>query len=242
MASVLVLHGLGGNAGSVAPLVDALRAIGHHVRAPTLPGHDTEPADLAITGWVEWRAAAAAALHELDAPVVAIGQSMGAALALDLAADPVDGPAIAAVACINPIVLSDPDAIEHLEWQISRGKVLTPATPADIRDPDVVDPAYEQLPLRALVEMSTHVAAVALVDVIQPVLVVTSLDDHVVDPANSDAVAVGVSGTVERLALRRSGHVATLDRERDLLAAELLEWIARLPLERPDAGGTTTQR
>ncbi len=109
--------------------------------------------------------------------------------------------------------------------------VLTPPAPADIRDPDVVDDeAYERLPLQALLEMSRNVAEVDLATVTQPVLIVTSLDDDVVDPANSDAVAAGVRGHVDRLALHRSGHVATLDLERDLVAAELLSWIGRLPL------------
>lgn len=226
MGSILVLHGLGGSAGSVEPVVTGLRLGGHEVTAPTLPGHGTRPEDLATTGWAAWRAAAARAAGELRAPVTVVGQSMGATLALDLAADPLDGARIAAVACINPVVLSDPDAIEHLEWQLGRGVTLGPPAVPDIRDPDAVDPAYDRLPLRALIEMSTNAAAVRLDLVAQPVLVITSLDDHVVDPASSDAVAAGVRGPVERLLLHHSGHVATLDRERDLVVAELLRWIA----------------
>ncbi|HRE00645.1 MAG TPA: hypothetical protein PLV68_05065, partial [Ilumatobacteraceae bacterium] len=43
---IVVLHGFGGTAASVAPLTDALRAAGHPVVSPTLPGHGTTTDDL----------------------------------------------------------------------------------------------------------------------------------------------------------------------------------------------------
>ena len=44
-----------------------------------------------------------------------------------------------------------------------------------------------------------------------PLLSLTSPQDHVVDPGNSDVLAAGGGGPVERIALERSYHVATLD-------------------------------
>ena len=40
------------------------------------------------------------------------------------------------------------------------------------------------------------------------------MNDHVVPPENSDHLAAGVSGPVERVMLERSYHVATLDYDR----------------------------
>ena len=43
----------------------------------------------------------------------------------------------------------------------------------------------------------------------------TSPQDHVVPPENSDILAAGVAGPVERVTLERSYHVATLDYDKD---------------------------
>jgi len=50
----------------------------------------------------------------------------------------------------------------------------------------------------------------------------------VVDPASSDVVASALGGPVERLRLARSGHVATLDGERDSVACAIVDFVARL--------------
>ncbi len=44
-----------------------------------------------------------------------------------------------------------------------------------------------------------------------PAAALTSPNDHVVDPGDSDFLAGAVSGPVERVTLERSYHVATLD-------------------------------
>jgi carboxylesterase len=50
-----------------------------------------------------------------------------------------------------------------------------------------------------------------------PVLIMTSPDDHVVEPLNSDHLADAVAGPVERITLERSYHVATLDYDAELV-------------------------
>ena len=50
-----------------------------------------------------------------------------------------------------------------------------------------------------------------------PVLILTSPQDHVVEPANGDFLAADVGGPVERVTLERSYHVATLDYDKDVI-------------------------
>src|SRR5699024_12436499 len=50
-----------------------------------------------------------------------------------------------------------------------------------------------------------------------PLLLATSRVDHTVPPTDSDIVAAGVRGPVERLALTRSHHLATLDHDAPML-------------------------
>jgi carboxylesterase len=217
MARVLCLHGLGGTGATMWPLVGTLSNAGHEVFAPTLPGHGGQPDDLRGITWAEWLTSAREwpAGGEID---VVIGQSMGAVLALAVAA--IGG--CRGVIAINPLA-GDPDAIDGLEWRQSRGHDWVEVGPSTFGEI-----AYEQLPIEALIAMHTGIASVDLAAVTQPVLVVTSALDDVVDPANSGLVAAGLGGAVRRLALERSGHVATLDIERDRLAQAALAFIATL--------------
>ncbi len=198
MARVLCLHGLGGTGATMWPLVAALGCAGHTTLAPTLPGHGRAPEDLVGVTWADWLAAA------LDWPAdVVVGQSLGGSLALAVAAAGACGAAVA----INPPA-PDPDAIEGLEWRRSRGHEWVDA---------VVFPgetAYPRVPISALLEMATGAATTDLGAVHQPVLLVSSVLDDVVDPAGADAIGRALGGPVRRLALEHGGHVATLDADR----------------------------
>jgi carboxylesterase len=60
------------------------------------------------------------------------------------------------------------------------------------------------------------------------VLIITSVQDHVVDPSNSDVLAAAVTGPVERLRLERSYHVATLDYDKDLVASATVDFARKV--------------
>jgi carboxylesterase len=61
-----------------------------------------------------------------------------------------------------------------------------------------------------------------------PVLILNSPQDHVVEPVNSDLLAEGVAGPVERVTLERSYHVATLDYDKDLINERAVEFARRV--------------
>jgi carboxylesterase len=210
---VLCLHGLGGSGATMWPLVGSLSSAQHTVLAPTLPGHGSEPADLVGVTWADWLSAAS------DWPAdVVVGQSMGACLALALAAQ---GQCRAVVA-INPLV-ADADAVEGLAWRKSRGHERV-----DIGASAVGEIAYEWLPIEALQAMHDGIAEVDLASVTVPTLIVTSANDDIVDPAGSGIVAAALGGPVERLTLDNGGHVATLDTDRGVLCAAVARFIATL--------------
>lgn len=217
MARVLCLHGLGGTGATMWPLVGHLASADHTAFAPTLPGHGSAPDDLAGIEWADWLDAA----REWDADVV-VGQSMGAGLALALAAE---GRVRAAV-LINPLA-PDPDAVDGLEWRQSRGHLVVEVGPSTVGEV-----AYETLPIESLLAMHTGLLTLDLAAVEVPVLVVTSANDDVVDPASSDVVAAALGGPVERLRLSNSGHVATLDADRDELGHALVAFVERTMRQR----------
>lgn len=213
LARILCLHGLGGTGATMWPIVGHLASAHHVAFAPTLPGHGSDPADLVGLEWDDWLDAA----REWDADVV-VGQSMGAGIALALAAE---GRVRGAV-LINPLA-GDADAVDGLEWRRSRGTISI-----DVGASTVGEVAYETLPIEALLAMHLGLMTVDVSSVTVPVLIVTSADDDVVDPASSDVVAAALGGPVERLHLPNSGHVATLDADRDSLARAIVAFIDRL--------------
>jgi carboxylesterase len=194
------------------PIAGHLDAAGHTAFAPTLPGHGGDPADLIDVTWIDWLEAA----RDWPADVV-VGQSMGAALALALAAQ---GRVRGAV-IINPLT-ADPDAIDGLEWRQSRG-----TTTIEVGPSTVGEAAYTSLPIESLLAMHHGLGTLELGAVTVPVLVVTSANDDVVDPASSDVVAASLGGPVERLLLATSGHVASLDGERDTLGHAVVDFVRR---------------
>lgn len=212
MARVLCLHGLGGTGATMWPIIGHLSSAHHVAFAPTLPGHGSDPGDLIGVEFGDWLDAA----REWDADVV-VGQSMGAALALALAAEE----RVAGAVVINPLA-PDPDAVDGLEWRQSRGH-----REIEVGASQVGEIAYETLPIEALLAMHTGLLGLDLAAVRVPVLVVTSGADEVVDPASSDVVASSLAGPVERLHLPRSGHVATLDVQRDELARAVVAFVER---------------
>jgi carboxylesterase len=50
-----------------------------------------------------------------------------------------------------------------------------------------------------------------------PLLLFTSVQDHVVSPADSDALVAQYGGTVEHVMLERSYHVATQDFDKQII-------------------------
>lgn len=212
---VLCLHGMGGTGATMWPLVGALSAAGHTVLAPTLPGHGGDPSQLVGNTWSTWLGAA----REWPADVV-VGQSMGADLAFALATER----SCRAVVAINPLA-ADPDAIDGLEWRRSRGHERV-----EVGVSAVGEVAYEWLPLEALLAMHEGIASIDPAAVVVPTLIITSANDDIVDPANSDAVAASLGVRAHRITLRHGGHVATLDIDRDTLCTAVVTFIATLSL------------
>ena len=56
----------------------------------------------------------------------------------------------------------------------------------------------------------------------------TSANDHVVEPVSSDHLAAAVTGPIERIALERSFHVATLDYDSELVCREAVAFAQKV--------------
>jgi carboxylesterase len=226
----LVLHGFTGNPQSMRGLAEAFYGAGFAVEMPLLPGHGTSVDDLFETGWADWSAAAEEAYASLAArvdKVVVAGLSMGGSLTLWLASR---RPEIAGIVCINPAVEVGAEMVDGIRQMVDGGVDRIPAIGGDVADPAGREKAYDVTPLRPLLSLADAAAETAddLVKITCPLLLLTSPQDHVVDPGNSDIVAARVSGPVERVTLERSYHVATLDYDKDIIFTRSVEFALRV--------------
>lgn len=175
---------------------------------------------MAATSADEWYDALKEAVVELSddlGPIAIGGLSMGGALTLALGEDPALRGRIAALVAVNPGMT--------LPWVAMLARPLSlvlptlPGIGSDIALEGVQEEAYERMPLRSVAELrrlfSRTRRDLGAIDL--PVLLATSSVDHTVPPADSDIVAAGVRGRVERLPLPRSHHLVPLDHDAQLL-------------------------
>jgi carboxylesterase len=227
---VLVIHGFTGCPASMRALADVFAKAGYTVEVPLLPGHGTTVDDMIATGWDDWTGAAEAAYTDLAArctQVAVAGLSMGGALTTWLATR---HPEIAGIVCVNPIVEVGPELVDLAKQMMEAGTDRIDAVGGDIADPEGHEVAYESTPLAPLVSLAAGTDALRadLAKVTMPLLLLNSPQDHLVPPANSDTLAAGVSGPVERVTLERSYHVATLDYDAALIQEQSLAFVARV--------------
>jgi carboxylesterase len=231
-AGALCIHGFTGNPGSMRPVAEAFAAAGLSVELPRLPGHGTTVEDMMTTTWADWSAEVEAAYQRLSArtdAVVVAGLSMGGSLTLWSA---LQHPEIAGIVCINPASQPQPaELIDMVKGLIAEGTMMMPGIGSDIAEPGVVESAYPGTPLSPLVsfvedglaQMCTLYGSISI-----PMLLMTSPNDHVVEPASCDVLALDYGGEIERISLDRSYHVATLDYDRELIQHKAVEFAKRV--------------
>lgn len=229
----LVLHGFTGNPVSVRPLADALAQAGFAVEMPRLPGHGTHVEDMIPTTLADWRAEAERALGMLrnrlssDGKVVVAGLSMGGVLTVSLGIAHDD---LAGLVCINTPIELPPEMAPGIDAMIEAGMETMDSIGGDIADPSADEASYDATPLRALRSLLSAETEIRprLPEIRTPMLIVTSRQDHVVPPSNSDILAEAVSGPVERLWLENSYHVAPIDLDRQLVADTVVDFARRV--------------
>lgn len=228
---VLLSHGFTGSPFSMRPWADQLVAQGYSVRVPLLPGHGTRWQDMNRTGWPDWYGTVSesfAELRERCDQVFVFGLSMGGALCLRLAEE--HGDAVAGVVLVNPSIMTLRKEIRFV-GMLSKIVPSVPPISDDIALAGVSEYAYPRTPLRAMASLTKFWALVRrdLAKVDQPLLVLHSAVDHVVEPENSHEILRGVSSTdATEVVLENSFHVATLDHDAQLIFDSSVDFVRRI--------------
>jgi len=243
-SGVLLIHGLTGTPMEMRLLGKGLNRAGFTVHGMQLAGHCGNVEDLLATGWRDWYAsveqAADAMLGKVDHLFVG-GLSMGALLALKLAAD---RPAqVAGVGVYGATFRYDGWSIPPLarlsfllpllkKLGIGRGRSFMEQPPYGIRDErlraqvstamlsgDSAAAGLPGNPWHSLAEMYDLAAGVRrqLRQVTAPCLVAHASEDDVASLKNAELVMRGVSAPAELLLLEDSYHMITIDKQRRTL-------------------------
>jgi carboxylesterase len=226
----LVLHGFTGNCGGVRPVAEALHEAGFAIEMPLLPGHGTVVEDLLATGWDDWYAAADRAfgrLRERADRIVIAGLSMGGALTCVLA---VEHPEVAGIACVNPATQVNDEIRTTVETMLAQGNDYIPPVASDISLEGATENGHGATPVPPLVTLfdAADRFAAGLDGITCPTLVLTSRQDHVVPPSDSEFLVSKVAGPVEHVWLEDSYHVATIDHDGPEVARRIVEFALKV--------------
>ncbi|WP_022721793.1 carboxylesterase [Rhodopseudomonas sp. B29] len=227
---VLLVHGFTGSPQSMRYLGERLGEKGYTVLGPRLPGHGVSPAAMAKTTAADWVAAAEDALLEISAKcdkVFVAGLSMGGTLSLYLAAMHPDK--VAGVIPINAAAQIESPDMAAIAYARDMPDFI-PGIGSDMMDTDTKELAYPEVPVVCMKHaIGLAATARALLSRIKcPTFVINSRVDHVLSPNNANVIANNVgSDRIELLWLNRSYHVATIDHDKDLIAAEVDGFVRR---------------
>ena len=220
---VLLLHGWTSYPQEMRDLGDYLSRSGHTVLGVRLPGHATRAADLNRLRWQDWMAAAEDGHSLLSSScdrIVTIGQSLGGALALLLAAQrPVAGvvamstpyqfPSHAQLRFLRVLLYSLPVLSQVLRY-IPKPRIN------DYKDQRAYEAhlSYPVFPVRSVLEVDGLLGSLRqrLPDLRAPVLLMHALEDRGVPPSNAESIFSLLGSQEKELVwVRSSGHVMTVE-------------------------------
>ncbi len=225
--SCLVLHGLGGGSYELSPIISALEAEGLRVSSPVLPGHEGPGPVMPSSSWRDWAATAEGAFDELTAegrPVVVVGFSTGATLALYLASrKPVARQVLLApflaIRHSRLIPLHPSVYLRHLARLIPNVRRRPPA----VRDPEMRRQVLAAASYRTF-SLNAALSALELIEEVKPTvpqitiptLIIQGRRDTVVERRSATWLHDHLGATDKALViLPRSDHLVALDRERE---------------------------
>ena len=234
--ALLLLHGGGDTPQTLGYLATYLHARGYSIRAPLLPGHGRRIEHFTRVSAAEWLGAARANYQDLrdrHAWVGVIGLSMGGALAVQLAAD---HPELPALTLLAPY-LSMPREVALAAWlaplwgfAVPYVRSLDPTARRSIKDPEedrrnLAYGVFTPAALRAL--RTTVVRAFSLLPrVTAPTLMVQSREDNRISPSNAQRAFDRLGAREKELVwIEGAAHVITVDYGREHVFETVGRWL-----------------
>ena len=229
---VLILHGFGDTPQSVRALATELHASGWTVRAPLLCGHGSSLNAFTAACAADWLSDARTALEELRScttHVAVVGQSMGGALAVILASEtPFD-----VLVLLTPFMRLSPRGARIAAFH----RVVSLVVPylRSRSDSSILDPEARRRALgrgvmtpRLAHELSVIVGQAwrAAPQIQPPTLVINSRQDPRIAVQDAETAFTRLGSAEKTLKwATKSGHVLSVDFDRDWVASEIRNWL-----------------
>ena len=237
----LLIHGFTGTPFETRGLGEHLNRRGHAALGLCLPGHGDGPAALEAAGWREWYRDVETNARQLVAehgPIVAIGISAGALLALHLGHER-PGDVRGLVLMAPALALRDwrvrwaAPYLARVPWFRDRFRFIPKTNGSDISDEGArqAHPGHRVVPLRAvlsLLELQRLVRG-ELGTIRQPSLLIHGALDRTCPVSNIEILRRRLGSPPRRvLILPESAHVVTVDREHDRVFEEAAAFVGEL--------------
>lgn len=234
----LLLHGLGGGVYEMQLLGAYLHGLGLTVQGINYPGHDASALWMPNSSWHDWFDHIVTAYEQLEQThqkVSVIGFSTGCPLGLHLAA----------TFPIEHLVLLCPYVAIRYQWfhvlpaealVFSLGYLINhvPRWRLPIRDPMMESAArdvaffrsFNLTAVRSAIDLIEQVKQ-ELTEIEVPTLILQAKQDTIVDPAGAVYIYQRLSSPQKRLLwLDESDHIIPLDLERELVFAEVADFLS----------------
>ena len=219
---VLLIHGFTATTAEVRLIAEKLHADGYTTAAPLLPGHGTYPDDLNRVTWQMWLEKVKESYEHLAREcerVFVLGESMGALLAIELAAQHPE---------LNGVMLFAPAIKVKKLWLSSFLVFFQDWVEKPKNDDGLPWKGYNVYPVKAALELYKlqQNTKKQLGRINQPTLVFTGEFDTTISPDSADIILDGIrSKEKQRIHMEESPHCILLAEELDLVYDYVLEFI-----------------
>lgn len=227
---ILLIHGFTSTTSSMLWLADYFAAQDLNVEVPTMRGHGTVWKDLRNISWLDWFDDVERGYLELKKRarrIYVLGFSMGGALALHLAEK---FPELSGVILVNHALY-----FKHFKFAIVPFlKYIVPSVRgigSYIFEQQQTEIAYPRIPVSAVHELTKLLgeAKKKIFLVKQPVLIFRSAYDKTIPKYCADLTLKNIGSENKKLVeLKRSGHVAVMDFDKELIGQRSIRFIHEL--------------
>lgn len=228
--AVLLLHGFTGNTADVRMLGRFLEKKGYTSHAPLYKGHGVPPEELVKTGPKDWWQDVIAGYEFLKNKgydeIAVAGLSLGGVFSLKLGYTvPIKG----IIPMCAPMTMKTEEKMFQGVLKYAREfKQLEKKSSQQIAEEMA---QFEKTPMKTLKDLRAFVQDVRnCIDMIYaPTFVIQARHDQVIDPNSANIIFNEIESNEKDLKwYEESGHVITLDKERDLVHQDVYEFLEKL--------------
>ena len=229
---MLLLHGYTGSPYDLRPLGDFFHKQGFHVVAPLLKGHGEKPESLHEVLAQDWFKQAKTVLKKFSKsrPIIVVGLSMGALMALKLSTEEKIDALVLCSAAFSLGVLAEITLAAAEIGLIDKKTSIKKYSGSDIADPIAKEktPAYGEMPIGGLLQFALvrKMAKQTLEKVECPIFLAFGQNDQAIDTQSSrEMIMSSVKSMIFAKNYEHSKHVITLDYDKERLFLDIKRFL-----------------